>query len=191
MTGPQPARQRPAEPFQQPPAELSRQRPAEPFQQPPAEPFRQPPTEPSHQRPAEPFRQRPAEPSQQPPVREPQPWPLVPGPGPGAGGQPSAYPPREAVIPTSRAAPLISGPMGIPPTRSAGRPRPGLDPARQPYAAASHPGGDPGAQPNTRRPEAAGPGMPPHAVAQDDTISDGESARWPGYGHILDGIDVI
>ncbi|SBW21228.1 hypothetical protein FDG2_1946 [Candidatus Protofrankia californiensis] len=85
--------------------------------------------------------------------------------------------------------------MGIPPTRTSVRPHPGthptLDAPRQPYVTASHPGSpDLGAQLQARRAEAERRAAPRPAI-RPDAASDGEGSRWPGYGNILDGIDVI
>ncbi len=153
------------------------------------------------------------------PPRQPAPW---------NGGEPSGQPHHGAAIPTARPAPLISGPIGIPPSRTPAQPVP-ADPGipagngmprrstlpatdrsapgpqphhpRYPHPAApraevTHPGTpqQPGTQPpqpgSTRQPQAR-PSQAPHPEPPPSGADNRDGNRWPEYGSILDGIDVI
>ncbi|WP_165485902.1 hypothetical protein [Frankia sp. Cppng1_Ct_nod] len=97
------------------------------------------------------------------------PRPPVPAPAPVSSGDEIPTPQhREPAIPAARLAPPISGPMGIPPGRMPVHPAPVSYPA-----------------PEALQLRAQHPGVP------RDGADNGGGDRWPGYGGILDGIDVI
>ncbi len=156
-------------------------------------------------------------------------------PAPWNGSQPSGQPLHGPAIPAARPAPVISGPMGIPPTRMPAQPFPAepavstgngmarraapssIDPAvpssidraaadpqqhhpRYPHPAApradvpqpanaQHPGTPP--QHGTPHDLQAQPGHSPRPGSAPDGTKNRDGGRWPGYGNILDGIDVI